>query len=44
VWEREKFVYDLRFLKLSLAKWFPLKLKISPYGLRWKIPLQAANF
>ena len=40
---RETFVYDLRFPRLPLAKWFPLKLRISPYGLRWKIPVSAAR-
>lgn len=44
MWDREKkFVYDLRFLRLPLAKWFPLKLRISPYGLGWKISLSAAS-
>lgn len=38
MWEREKSAYGLRFLSLLPAKWFPLKLTISPYGLGWKIP------
>lgn len=43
MWDREKFVYDLRFLRPLLAKWFPLRLRTSPYGLGWKILLSAAN-
>lgn len=42
VGDREKFVYDLRFLRLPLAQRFPLQLRIGPYGLGWKIPLSAA--
>lgn len=40
---RETFVYDLRFPRPPLAKRFPLKLRISPYGLGWKIPVSAAR-